>query len=540
MRSRASIYERVLEDARPIVVHNPGRDEICRACANRHTCTETIEIAAPIRLTGHVEGVIGLMAFTAHQRDMLLEKLDSYIHFVEQIADLIAKKAQENTQMQMIRIYTDTLTQILDSIDQCVLILTDDLHVRSANCAACKNLHLPENCLGAQIQLRATGDSIHGIMEYRMELLGRSYSIMGELYPMYVGTADAIQVLLFREKGQMQNDVYELTSSTFEQSLDKIVGVSPATLRLKERIIQVAQSMSTVLITGESGTGKELVANAIWKASERKDEMFVALNCAAIPEALLESELFGYVKGAFTGANPGGRMGKFELANHGVLFLDEIGDMPLYLQAKLLRVLQERTITRIGSNNQIKVDIRVIAATNKDLLRAIRENKFREDLYYRLNVIPLKIPPLRERPEDIDDLTALMIRRYSDRFQKRVRRVDADVMKTLRRYAWPGNVRELENTIEFMINMMDSSGVLTCATLPDALRERPAGAVGAGSIPTLEQAERQAILCALHAYGFDTNGKKNAARHLGIATSTLYKKLEKYGIRSDSDFENNS
>ena len=204
------------------------------------------------------------------------------------------------------------------------------------------------------------------------------------------------------------------------------------------------------------------------------------------------------------------------------------------------RVLQERTITRIGSNNQIKVDIRVIAATNKDLLRAIRENKFREDLYYRLNVIPLKIPPLRERPEDIDDLTALMIRRYSDRFQKRVRRVDADVMKTLRRYAWPGNVRELENTIEFMINMMDSSGVLTCATLPDALRERPAGAVGAGSIPTLEQAERQAILCALHAYGFDTNGKKNAARHLGIATSTLYKKLEKYGIRSDSDFENNS
>ena len=540
MRSRASIYERVLEDARSIVVHNPGRDEICRACANRHTCTETIEIAAPIRLTGHVEGVIGLMAFTAHQRDMLLEKLDSYIHFVEQIADLIAKKAQENTQMQMIRIYTDTLTQILDSIDQCVLILTDDLHVRSANCAACKNLHLPENCLGAQIQLRATGDSIHGIMEYRMELLGRSYSIMGELYPMYVGTADAIQVLLFREKGQMQNDVYELTSSTFEQSLDKIVGVSPATLRLKERIIQVAQSMSTVLITGESGTGKELVANAIWKASERKDEMFVALNCAAIPEALLESELFGYVKGAFTGANPGGRMGKFELANHGVLFLDEIGDMPLYLQAKLLRVLQERTITRIGSNNQIKVDIRVIAATNKDLLRAIRENKFREDLYYRLNVIPLKIPPLRERPEDIDDLTALMIRRYSDRFQKRVRRVDADVMKTLRRYAWPGNVRELENTIEFMINMMDSSGVLTCATLPDALRERPAGAGGAGSIPTLEQAERQAILCALHAYGFDTNGKKNAARHLGIATSTLYKKLEKYGIRSDSDFENNS
>ena len=323
-------------------------------------------------------------------------------------------------------------------------------------------------------------------------------------------------------------------------SAGQFVGQSPAYLALLRNVREVSASSANVLITGESGTGKEVVAKAIHYGGPRAKAPLVTINCAAIPEQLLESELFGYVKGAFTGANPGGRMGKFELANHGVLFLDEIGDMPLYLQAKLLRVLQERTITRIGSNNQIKVDIRVIAATNKDLLRAIRENKFREDLYYRLNVIPLKIPPLRERPEDIDDLTALMIRRYSDRFQKRVRRVDADVMKTLRRYAWPGNVRELENTIEFMINMMDSSGVLTCATLPDALRERPAGAVGAGSIPTLEQAERQAILCALHAYGFDTNGKKNAARHLGIATSTLYKKLEKYGIRSDSDFENNS
>lgn len=202
MRSRASIYERVLEDARPIVVHNPGRDEICRACANRDTCAETMEIAAPIRLAGRVEGVIGLMAFTAHQRDMLLEKLDSYIHFVEQIADLISKKAQENTEMQMIRIYTDTLTQILDSIDQCVLILTDDLHVRSANSAACKNLHLPENCRGVQVRLHSTGDSIHGITEYRMELLGCSYSIMGELYPMYVGTADAMRVRYSVKRGR--------------------------------------------------------------------------------------------------------------------------------------------------------------------------------------------------------------------------------------------------------------------------------------------------------------------------------------------------
>lgn len=540
MRSRASSYAYVLENAKTIVVHHPGHDEICRTCANRASCMETIEIAAPIRLGDHVEGVIGLIAFTVEQREILLEKLDVYIRFVEQIADLITQKIKESTKIQNINLFMDTLRRILDSIDQCVLILTEDLCIKSANSAAIKNLNLSESCVGAQLQLYSSGERIHDVMEYRMELLGRSYSIMGELHPMYVGTADALQVLLFREKKQVQNDVYGLIGSTFPQSLDKIIGTSPPMLHLKEQILQVAQSMSTVLITGESGTGKELVANAIWKASNRKDEMFVALNCAAIPEALLESELFGYVKGAFTGANPGGRMGKFELANRGVLFLDEIGDMPLYLQGKLLRVLQDRTITRIGSNHPIHVDIRVIAATNKNLLQAIQENKFREDLYYRLNVIPLKIPPLRERREDIDALTALMIQRYSDRFQKPVHRVTPQVMRALHQYAWPGNVRELENTIEFMINMMDDSGILTDATLPETLHPRPTTAVSANSLQTLAQVERSAILQALSVYGFDTNGKKNAARCLGIATSTLYNKIEKYGIQKNSDIENYS
>lgn len=184
-----------------------------------------------------------------------------------------------------------------------------------------------------------------------------------------------------------------------------ILGSSPATLKLKEEISKVARSTSTVLITGESGTGKEMVATSIWRESDRRDKRFIALNCAAIPESIMESELFGYVKGAFTGADPNGRMGKFELANEGVIFLDEIGDMPLYLQSKLLRVLQERKIVRIGSNQLMDIDVRVIAATNKDLKKMVREKRFREDLYYRLDVIPLRVAPLRERLEDIEDLT---------------------------------------------------------------------------------------------------------------------------------------
>lgn len=528
MRSQASIYERVLKTGRRIVVDHPGQSPTCHACARRESCNETMEIAAPILLSGHVEGVIGLMAFTSEQRDILQEKLGSYIRFVEQMADLVGKKIQENCALQVIRTYTDTLAKILDNIEQCVLILADGNVIRSANSAAYKNLRLSPGCVGKKVSLRATGDRIEGWTEYHLALGGKNYSILGELYDMYAGTADAVRVLLFREKEQMRNDVYEMTGGAIAGE-KPINGSSPATCRLRESIRRVAGSVSTVLITGESGTGKELVANAIWKASDRRDQAFVAINCAAIPEALLESELFGYVKGAFTGANPGGRMGKFELANHGVLFLDEIGDMPLYLQAKLLRVLQERAITRIGSNNQIHVDIRVIAATNKDLLQAIQENKFREDLYYRLNVIPLRILPLRERPEDIDDLTDQMIQRYSRRFQKRFQKIEPEVRRLLRRYPWPGNVRELENTVEFMINMMGPEGRLTKETLPESLladKDVPAPV----TLPTLEQAERELIRRALGTFGTDTRGKKQAALHLGIATSTLYKKLEKYGI----------
>lgn len=196
--------------------------------------------------------------------------------------------------------------------------------------------------------------------------------------------------------------------------------------KLKKTIKKIASSTSTVLVSGESGTGKELVARAIHNESNRREEPFIAINCAAIPDSLLESELFGYVKGAFTGADPMGKMGKFELANKGTIFLDEIGDMPLSLQTKLLRVLQERKVIRIGSNKQVNIDVRVIAATNKNLIDLIEEDKFREDLYYRLNVIPIEIPPLRERIEDIKLLTDFFIKKYLSLFNKDFMKIKID------------------------------------------------------------------------------------------------------------------
>ncbi|MCI9659854.1 MAG: sigma 54-interacting transcriptional regulator [Lachnospiraceae bacterium] len=313
-----------------------------------------------------------------------------------------------------------------------------------------------------------------------------------------------------------------------------MIGSSPKTKYLQKEIRKVAKSTSTVLIAGESGTGKEIVASAIWKASERRNNRFIALNCGAIPEPLLESELFGYVKGAFTGADPNGRIGKFELANKGVIFLDEIGDMPLYLQVKLLRVLQERKIIRIGSNQVIPIDVRIIAATNKNLKEMIEKKQFREDLYYRLNVIPLKIAPLRERKEDIQDLVLHFAGRYAGLFGKKLVSITEEVMECMCRYPWYGNVRELENSVEFMVNMMEEDGILDQRTLPDNLlspqtKEQGPSVQAAGDkteVRCLKELEGQEIRKALQLFGADTKGKKEAAKALGISLATLYRKLE--------------
>ncbi|BDR63094.1 hypothetical protein K134307016_00280 [Clostridium tetani] len=276
-----------------------------------------------------------------------------------------------------------------------------------------------------------------------------------------------------------------------------------------------------------------MIARAIHNESNRIKNPFVAINCAAIPESLLESELFGYVRGAFTGADSMGRIGKFELANRGTIFLDEVGDMPLFLQAKLLRVLQERKVIRIGSNTAVNIDVRVIAATNKDLISMIKENKFREDLYFRLNVIPIESPPLRDRLQDIKMLTEYFLDKYLNLFNKRFRKIkiDEDLMQIFYSYNWPGNIRELENTIEFMVNMMRPDGILTKDILPqNILYERLKKEKISTEIHTLKELEKRAIYEALNICGWSTEGKKIAALKLGIGIATLYRKIEEYNL----------
>ena len=260
-------------------------------------------------------------------------------------------------------------------------------------------------------------------------------------------------------------------------SLDNIIGVSPAMETLKQTIRTVASTQSTVLIFGESGTGKELVARAVHTCSPRAAEPFVSINCGAFPETLLESELFGYVKGAFTGANQNKR-GLFEVADGGTIFLDEIGEMDLTMQVKLLRVLQERCVRPVGGTNEIAIDVRVIAATNRDLDRQVAENNFREDLYYRLNVIPIVVPPLRERREDIPLLVNHFVKKYAKAAAKGIARVKSGSLEALASYEWPGNVRQLENTIERAV-ALEASEELNVELPAERPRAR-AAAAGAG------------------------------------------------------------
>jgi transcriptional regulator with PAS, ATPase and Fis domain len=314
-------------------------------------------------------------------------------------------------------------------------------------------------------------------------------------------------------------------------TFSSFVGASPACLEVKRKARRAAQLDTTVLIQGETGTGKELLAHAIHAVSARADRPFVGVNLAAVPETLLEAEFFGVAAGAYTGADRRGREGKLQLADGGTLFLDEVGDMPPTLQTKLLRVLQEQEFEPLGSNRVVKVDVRVIAATSRDLRRLVEEGRFRADLYYRLNVLRIEVPPLRERIEDLEALAEVMLERIAERTGIAPRELGADAVAILAAYAWPGNVRELRNVLE-QVTMLSEDGRLTAASFADVLPARAVNPAGRAALaPRLNdavaEAERNAIRDALRR----ANGNKvAAARLLGISRATLYEKLAALGL----------
>lgn len=326
------------------------------------------------------------------------------------------------------------------------------------------------------------------------------------------------------ETGAAENLLADVSAN--EDGFDEIIGSSPVLKKVQEKIRAVAGSNSSVLLLGESGTGKEKFAQAIHKFSNRKNKPLVTVNCAALPLSILESELFGHERGAFTGANQK-RAGKFELAAGGTIFLDEIGELPLEAQVKLLRVLQEKEIERLGGGQLVPVDIRVITATNRNLEKEVAEGRFRLDLYYRLNVFPIELPPLRERKEDIAPLVAYFLKKFSQALRKPVPPISDEAMQSLLEYRWPGNIRELEHTIERQVIMAGSSGI-TDFDLPVHLDKMGT----ADSFETMEQMERTHIMRALKLCKGRVAGSGGAAEMLGLPAQTLYSRIKKLGIVS--------
>lgn len=365
--------------------------------------------------------------------------------------------------------------------------------------------------LGRREEVAYTGEEVEFLMQFGTQL---AIAIENALtYSHVAGLKDK----LAQEKIYLEDEIRT------EHNFEEIIGDSPALKQALKQVEIVAPTDSTVLILGETGTGKELIARAIHNRSNRHERTFVKMNCAAIPMGLLESELFGHERGAFTGAIAT-KVGRFELADGGTLFLDEVGDIPLELQSKLLRVLQEQEFERLGSTKTIRVNVRLVAATNRNLAQMVAEKEFRSDLYYRLNVFPLSIPPLRERGEDIPTLVRYFVQKFARRMNKHIDTIPSAAIKTLSQYDWPGNVRELENLIERAVILSQNS------TLHVPLAELEAAAGSAPPAPTLEETEREHILKILKATKWVLSGPSGAAARLGMKRTTLQSKMQKLGI----------
>ncbi|ABW19346.1 sigma-54 interaction domain-containing protein [Alkaliphilus oremlandii] len=438
----------------------------------------------------------------------------------------------------------ESLMTILDAISEGITIIDIDGKVIFGNKAYCNFIGLErENLIGAELKKIRSSAKLPEVIQSGENLMHVERKENGEYYfvNMYsVYSKDRViggisVVTFFNEAFDFKKQIEQLEkkmetkilrinkANSARYKFESITGVSKSMVDVKNTAMQVAETDMTVLLESETGTGKELFANAIHNFSLRKNEVFIAINCANFRGEILDSELFGYVEGAFTGAKKGGKMGLFEAAHKGTLFLDEISEMDISLQAKLLRALQENIIRPVGSVTDIPVDVRIICASNANLKAYVKEGKFRADLYYRLSVFPIKIPPLRERVEDISVITIDQLKNISKKL-KRVIRIDQGAMEVLKKYHWPGNVRELVNVLEFS-SFKAKDGLITLECLPESLYAVEEINTNDKLSERVRAFEKREILKELNKYGADTEGKRKAAKKLGISLASLYNKI---------------
>ncbi len=534
LNGNSRLLSHVLKEKEEKVVIQSRVDQLCEDCRDKGSCKEKAFIGVPIMVQQVCVGVISLVALTPEQQLRIKENAHEISEYVRYISHIFVSKiiGGQNAGDDLGEVFTS----LIENMDQGVLVLDENEQVRSINPVALKQLNCtPEKILGRMVNIRPRPyqqDAASGYLQHIVTFADRREIIIGQMHRRQ-------NYQLFLMAFHQPHPAIPDEQAASDPRIGHIIGESRPMRVLKALLTRVATSPSSVLIVSESGTGKEVVARAIHELSGRSNQPFVAINCAAIPEALQESELFGYLKGAFTGASTAGKVGLIQSANGGTLFLDEIGDMSLGMQAKLLRTIENREVQPIGASKPVPVDIRIIAATHQKLEQFIAERKFREDLFYRINVIPLTIPPLREREGDIELLAHYFINLHSNRIGGVYPGISPEVVKLLPQYHWPGNVRELSNLMEYLVNVVPSGDIIDESLLPpnitNGLRPRAAGgtekvfesirACDAGtSITMIESMERQMIEEALSRH----KNKKLAADELGIGVATLYRKINKY------------
>ncbi len=534
LSGNSRLLRHVLETKTEKVVTQSRFDPLCEGCDSKENCREKAFLGTPVILQERCVGVISLIAVTHEQQEHISDNLREFSDYVRHISTIFVSKLLEDQGPG------DNISKIfatmIDNMDQGVLVVDADNRVQFVNQTALKTLGVVQNnIIGKPVRFRPLtfeSNFTHGHMQHIVSWDDKSELIIGQLHNIQGRQ-------LFLMAFHQSHTSFSVANAPDEPHIEQLVGECRVMRQLKRLISRIAPSPSSVMVVGESGTGKEIVARAIHKLSGRRNKPFIAINCAAIPEQLLESELFGYVKGAFTGASANGKTGLIQAANTGTLFLDEIGDMPLMLQAKLLRAIEAREILPIGASSPIQVDIRIISATNQNLAQFIAEGKFREDLFYRLNVIPITLPPLRERQEDIELLVHYFLHLHTRRLGSVYPGIAPDVVEILRKHRWPGNLRELSNLMEYLVNVVPSGEVIDSTLLPPNLlnngtteqsdvtevSEAHLSLDDAGGT-ALEEMEKQMIREALSRH----NSKKEVADELGIGIATLYRKIKKYEL----------
>lgn len=519
-----SAFAKAMQNQVTLLVAEPGVDAICKGCEAKGQCKETAEVCCPILLEGQAVGAIGLIAFTNEEKESLLSRQAELKPFLESMAGLIAVKIKEVQQ-------TEEIELLSAAVDLPVLVVDKSGGLLRFNKAARKEWQLTKGSLLGDILSKSLILRLWQLERFT-EVTTKGKHATYELEAKYLEGGQRA-ILLFRPLRRMIGDANRYLEAQNVTRFEDILGQHQLLRQAKAFAQKAAKTKAAVLILGESGTGKELFARAIHNASDRSHQVFLAVNCAAIPETLIESELFGYEPGTFTGGAKGGRVGRFEQAHQGTLFLDEIGDMPLHLQSKILRVLQEGCIQKLGGSREIPVDVRIITATHRNLEHMVKEGTFRQDLFYRIHVLPLEIPALKDRQDDVLILAEHFARRSAIRLDKAYGGMSQRLRHFLRHYDWPGNVRELENVMEYMVST-SATAELSEKALPRRIKEAILKLPPEELKPQLGQCAWEGTIKemtlrrlneALQVNGSSRAGVKATCESLGISRATYYRLL---------------